>query len=153
MIPPSDRILLFAGSSLRELRAQLAVDDQALLQRNDIQRPPSGGPYRLAIVNANAQRLDLARRSLAALRPRSISQAAISDPRTRIARAAGSVANAARVPLFPDSIRAALSLLDSPPTNTTNFKTSTFAPCLAAVLAYTCTNMTPIRSISSAADR
>lgn len=62
MIPPSDRILLLAGSSLRELRAQLAVDDQALLQRNDIHCPPSGGPYRLAIVNANAQRLDLARR-------------------------------------------------------------------------------------------
>jgi acyl transferase domain-containing protein len=62
MIPPSDRILLFAGSSLRELRAQLAVDDQALLQRDDIHCPPSGGPYRLAIVNANTQRLDLARR-------------------------------------------------------------------------------------------
>ena len=62
MIPPSDRILLFAGSSLGELRAQLAVNDQALLQRDDVHCPPSGGPYRLAIVNANAQRLDLARR-------------------------------------------------------------------------------------------
>lgn len=64
MIPPSDRILLFAGSSLRELQAQLAVDNQALLQRDDVHCPPSGGPYRLAIVNADAQRLELARRVL-----------------------------------------------------------------------------------------
>lgn len=62
MIPPSDRILLFAGSSLGDLQEQLAVDDQALLQRDDTDCPPSAAPYRLAIVNANVQRIELARR-------------------------------------------------------------------------------------------
>lgn len=64
MIPPSDRLLLFAARSAEELRVQLADEEESLLQRNDINCPPAGGPYRLAIVNANSQRLTLARRVL-----------------------------------------------------------------------------------------
>ena len=64
MIPPSDRLLLFSARCLRDLQAQLSVDDESLLERDDIHRPPLCGPYRLAIVNANAQRLALARRVL-----------------------------------------------------------------------------------------
>jgi acyl transferase domain-containing protein len=61
MIPPSDRLLLFAARSPEELRAQLA-NEESLLKRDDIHLPPRGGPYRLAILNANEQRLALARR-------------------------------------------------------------------------------------------
>jgi acyl transferase domain-containing protein len=64
MIPPSDRLLLFAARCLRDLQAQLAVDDESLLERDDIHCPPLCGPYRLAIVNPNVQRLSLARRVL-----------------------------------------------------------------------------------------
>ena len=64
MFPPSDRLLLFTGRSVGELQTQLSMDDQLLLERNDMHCPPLGGPYRLAIVNANAQRLALARRIL-----------------------------------------------------------------------------------------
>src|ERR1700724_1181928 len=56
------RLLLLAARSAEELRAQLAVDDQLLLERDDVQRAPSGGPYRLAIVDADARRLSRARR-------------------------------------------------------------------------------------------
>ena len=58
----ANRLALFAGRSLDELRAQLAVDSESILKRDDVQRPVSGGPYRLAIVNADAQRLALAQR-------------------------------------------------------------------------------------------
>lgn len=56
------RLLLLAARSVEELRVQLAIDDQLLLQRDDVQRAPSGGPYRLAIVDADARRLARARR-------------------------------------------------------------------------------------------
>ena len=57
------RSLLLAAGSAEELRAQLAVDDDLLLDRDDVQRAPSGGgPYRLAIVDADARRLTRARR-------------------------------------------------------------------------------------------
>jgi acyl transferase domain-containing protein len=69
MLPPSDRFLLFAGSCLEELQAQLAVDDQILLEWDNLHCPPPAGPYRLAIVNANAQRLALARRVVASGTP------------------------------------------------------------------------------------
>lgn len=59
-----NRLLLLAGYSREELRAQLAADSQSLLERDDTdaQHSISGGPYRLAIVNADAQRLALAQR-------------------------------------------------------------------------------------------
>jgi malonyl CoA-acyl carrier protein transacylase/phosphopantetheinyl transferase len=56
------RLLLLAASSAEDLRAQLTVDDQLLIERDDVQRAPSGGPYRLAIVDADARRLARARR-------------------------------------------------------------------------------------------
>jgi malonyl CoA-acyl carrier protein transacylase len=56
------RLLLLAASSAEDLRAQLAVDDQLLIQRDDVQHAPSSGPYRLAIVDADARRLARARR-------------------------------------------------------------------------------------------
>jgi malonyl CoA-acyl carrier protein transacylase/phosphopantetheinyl transferase len=56
------RLLLFAADSAQELHAQLTVDDQLLLARDDVQRAPTGGPYRLAIVDADARRLSRARR-------------------------------------------------------------------------------------------
>jgi malonyl CoA-acyl carrier protein transacylase/phosphopantetheinyl transferase len=56
------RLLLLAASTAQELRAQLAVDEQLLLERDDVQRAPSGGPYRLAIVDADTRRLTRARR-------------------------------------------------------------------------------------------
>ena len=56
------RLLLLAARSAEELRAQLAVNDQLLLERDDVQRAPSGGPYRLAIIDADARRLARARR-------------------------------------------------------------------------------------------
>jgi malonyl CoA-acyl carrier protein transacylase/phosphopantetheinyl transferase len=56
------RLLLLAATSAQELRAQLAVDEQLLLERDDVQRAPSGGPYRLAVVDADTQRLTRARR-------------------------------------------------------------------------------------------
>ena len=65
MIPPSDRLLLFAARSPEELQAQL-FDREFLLQRDDIHSPPRGGPCRLAILNANEQRLALAHRLLQA---------------------------------------------------------------------------------------
>lgn len=63
MIPPSDRLLLFAARSPAELQAQL-VEEAHLLTRDDTRFPPRGGPCRLAILNANEQRLALARRIL-----------------------------------------------------------------------------------------
>jgi malonyl CoA-acyl carrier protein transacylase/phosphopantetheinyl transferase len=56
------RLLLLAAGSAEELRAQLAVDDQLLVQRDDVQHAPVGGPYRLAIVDPDARRLSRARR-------------------------------------------------------------------------------------------
>ena len=55
------RLLLLAGRNLEELRVQLAVDDQVLLKRNDSDCAPYGGPYRLALIDADAQRLARAR--------------------------------------------------------------------------------------------
>ncbi|HEY3990770.1 MAG TPA: acyltransferase domain-containing protein [Acidobacteriaceae bacterium] len=56
------RLLLLAASSAQELRAQLAVDEQSLLERDDVQRAPRDAPYRLAIVDADTRRLTRARR-------------------------------------------------------------------------------------------
>ena len=56
------RLLLLAGRSAEELRVQLAVNDQSLLERDDVQHAPSAAPYRLAIVDADARRLAHARR-------------------------------------------------------------------------------------------
>ena len=56
------RLLLLAARSAEELRAQLAVDDHMLLERDDVQRAPLSGPYRLAIVDADPRRLARARR-------------------------------------------------------------------------------------------
>jgi hypothetical protein len=58
------RLLLLSGRSAEELRVQLAVNDQSLLERDDVQHVPSGGPYRLAIVDADARRLARARHIL-----------------------------------------------------------------------------------------
>jgi phosphopantetheinyl transferase len=59
-----DRLLLVAARSAEDLRAQLAVDDRLLLERDDVGCVPSGGPYRLGIINADAKRLARARRIL-----------------------------------------------------------------------------------------
>ena len=56
------RLLLLAASSGDELRAQLAQDDRTLIERDDVAHAPGAGPYRLAIVDADARRLALARR-------------------------------------------------------------------------------------------
>ncbi|MDB5039997.1 MAG: Beta-ketoacyl synthase [Candidatus Eremiobacteraeota bacterium] len=56
------RLLLLAARSADGLRAQLAHDDQHLIERDDVERVPAAGPYRLAIVDADARRLALARR-------------------------------------------------------------------------------------------
>jgi malonyl CoA-acyl carrier protein transacylase/phosphopantetheinyl transferase len=56
------RLLLLAANTVQELRAQLAVDEQVLLERDDVQRAPSGGPCRLAILDADPRRLTRARR-------------------------------------------------------------------------------------------
>jgi malonyl CoA-acyl carrier protein transacylase/phosphopantetheinyl transferase len=63
------RLLLLAAHSAEELRAQLAVDDQLLLERDDVQRAPSSGPYRLAILDADPRRLARARRIVAGSAP------------------------------------------------------------------------------------
>jgi malonyl CoA-acyl carrier protein transacylase len=56
------RLLLFAARSAEELRAQLAVNDLSLLERDDVQRAPAAGPFRLAIIDADARSLARARR-------------------------------------------------------------------------------------------
>ncbi len=63
------RLLLLAGRSPEELRAQLAVEGHLLLERDDVQRAPSSGPYRLAIIDADARRLARARRITASKTP------------------------------------------------------------------------------------
>lgn len=64
MITPPDRLLLLAGRSPEELHKQIAVDPSALLARNDLLRPQPEGRCRLALVNADVQRLALAKRIL-----------------------------------------------------------------------------------------
>ncbi|HYZ17505.1 MAG TPA: acyltransferase domain-containing protein, partial [Candidatus Acidoferrum sp.] len=63
------RLLLLAAPSPEALRAQLEVDDALLIARDDVDRPPSGGPVRLAIIDADARRLALARRLVRAQTP------------------------------------------------------------------------------------
>src|ERR1700761_7629859 len=62
MIQSSDRLLLLTGRSREELREQLATDSQLLFERDDLQNQPPDGPYRLAILNADTRRLELAQR-------------------------------------------------------------------------------------------
>ncbi len=58
--PQPERVLLLAGETPADLAAQLAGPD--LLTRDDSGARPDGGPCRLAIIGADARRLDLARR-------------------------------------------------------------------------------------------
>ena len=62
---PPERVLLLAGATTADLARQL--DDPGLLERADTHA--AGGPCRLAIVGADARRLDLARRIVAQGRP------------------------------------------------------------------------------------
>ncbi|MGH9126489.1 MAG: beta-ketoacyl synthase N-terminal-like domain-containing protein [Acidimicrobiales bacterium] len=62
-------VLLMAGASAQDLSRQLAGDDAALLARDDLHRVPTGGPWRLAIVDPNPTRLELARKVVARGRP------------------------------------------------------------------------------------
>ncbi|MDQ6617468.1 MAG: polyketide synthase dehydratase domain-containing protein [Actinomycetota bacterium] len=65
----SQRVLLLAGGSADEVNRQLAVDDAILLARDDLRSIPAGGPWRLAIVDPNQTRLELARKVAARGRP------------------------------------------------------------------------------------
>ncbi len=65
----SGRLLLLAAHSRDGLLAQLAADDAALIARDDVDRAPPDGPLRLAIVDADARRLALARRLAAGETP------------------------------------------------------------------------------------
>lgn len=56
------RLLLLAANTRDALRAQLEQDDRDLIERDDVGAAPAAGPYRLAIVDADARRLTLARR-------------------------------------------------------------------------------------------
>ncbi|MBB6144526.1 acyl transferase domain-containing protein [Silvibacterium bohemicum] len=64
MITSPDRLLLLAGDSSEELRHRIAADPSDLLARNDLLSPQPTGRCRLALVNADAQRLALAKRIL-----------------------------------------------------------------------------------------
>ncbi|WP_391530219.1 beta-ketoacyl synthase N-terminal-like domain-containing protein, partial [Candidatus Frankia nodulisporulans] len=57
----AERVLLLAGSGPDDLLAQLDRPDAELLDRDDAAAPPTGGPWRLALVAPNARRLALAR--------------------------------------------------------------------------------------------
>nr|WP_261561707.1 acyltransferase domain-containing protein [Frankia tisae] len=59
--PAAEPVLLLAGSSPAELLAQLDAPDAELLDRDDAASPPSGGPWRLALVAPSPRRLTLAR--------------------------------------------------------------------------------------------
>lgn len=64
MITSPDRLLLLAGHSPEELRNRIAADSSALLARNDLLRSQPEGRCRLALLNADAPRLALAKRIL-----------------------------------------------------------------------------------------
>ncbi|HJT04991.1 MAG TPA: beta-ketoacyl synthase N-terminal-like domain-containing protein, partial [Pseudonocardiaceae bacterium] len=57
-----ERVLLLAAATPAELRWQLQVPDNGLLDRDDASNPPASGFCRLAIVAPTARRLALARR-------------------------------------------------------------------------------------------
>jgi acyl transferase domain-containing protein/phosphopantetheinyl transferase len=65
----SERVLLLAGASADDVAGQLAAADATLLARDDISSVPAGGPWRLAIVDPNPTRLELARKVVARGRP------------------------------------------------------------------------------------
>lgn len=65
----SQRLLLLAGASADDVARQLNADDGELLARDDIRSVPVGGPWRLAIVDPNPTRLQLARKVVARGRP------------------------------------------------------------------------------------
>ena len=64
-----DRVLLLAGHDLADLAGQLAGSDESLLDRDDLGRAPTGGMCRLAVVDPNPTRLELARKVVARGRP------------------------------------------------------------------------------------
>jgi acyl transferase domain-containing protein/phosphopantetheinyl transferase len=66
---PLQRVLLLSGSGAEDLSRQLAADDDVLLARDDLGSVPAGGPWRLAIVDPNPTRLELARKVVARGRP------------------------------------------------------------------------------------
>ncbi len=67
----TQRVLLLAGPTADDLIRQLAADDGELLARNDLLAAPAAGagPWRLAIVDPNPTRLELARKVVARGRP------------------------------------------------------------------------------------
>jgi acyl transferase domain-containing protein/phosphopantetheinyl transferase len=65
----SQRVLLLAGATSDELIRKLAADDADLLARDDLQSVPAAGPWRLAVVDPNPTRLELARKVVARGRP------------------------------------------------------------------------------------
>ncbi len=65
----TQRVLLLAAASAEDLARQLSVDDDVLLARNDLASVPAGGPWRLAIVDPNPTRLELARKVVGRGRP------------------------------------------------------------------------------------
>ena len=73
--PPSrrpgltQRVLLLAAASADDLARQLTVDDDVLLARNDLASAPGTGRWRLAIVDPNPTRLELARKVVSRGRP------------------------------------------------------------------------------------
>ncbi|MDQ1376574.1 MAG: hypothetical protein QOE15_747 [Acidimicrobiaceae bacterium] len=65
----SQRVLLLAGATAEELSRALAADDAVLLARDDLRAVPDAAPWRLAIVDPNPTRLELARKVVARGRP------------------------------------------------------------------------------------
>jgi malonyl CoA-acyl carrier protein transacylase/phosphopantetheinyl transferase len=65
----SHRVLLLAAPSAEDLGRQLAGEDAVLLARDDLRSVPVGGPWRLAVVDPNPTRLELARKVVARGRP------------------------------------------------------------------------------------
>ncbi|MFT4113810.1 acyltransferase domain-containing protein [Silvibacterium sp.] len=62
----SPPLLLLAGSTVTDIQEQLACDDESILRRSSRQPAAADGPFRLAIVGADKQRLNVARRVVAA---------------------------------------------------------------------------------------
>jgi len=65
----TQKVLLLAGPTADDLIRQLAADDGELLARDDLLTAPTAGPWRLAIVDPNPTRLELARKVVARGRP------------------------------------------------------------------------------------
>ncbi len=59
--PDAEAVLMLAGSGPADLLAQLDRPDAELLDRDDAASPPTGGPWRLAVVAPSPRRLGLAR--------------------------------------------------------------------------------------------